>query len=244
MNAADDPSPADKAAAPHGGSAPGSLRLVMTLGGIAMISGLLVAMTSQVTKEPIKRNRREALEKAVFRVLPQATSRRSFRLSEQGLEVLPEERESEANLYAGYGADGKLAGIAMEASARGYQDVVKILYGYSPESRCITGMTVLQSSETPGLGDRVETDPDFQANFDALDASLDSAGVGLANAIVTVKHGNKTHPWQIDAISGATVTSAAIGTALNESASQQLPLLHRHEDALPPNDSSNRSTKP
>ncbi len=211
---------------------PSSIALIGTLAGIAVMSGLLVAITYQVTLEPIKKNRREALERAVFTVLPDATSRRNFVLDESALQALPDDAIAEANVYAGYNDAGEFVGVAMEGSARGYQDVVKVLYGYSPKTQTITGVTVLQSSETPGLGDRVETDPDFLANFDALDARLNPSGDALANAIVTVKHGKKTNGWQIDAISGATITSNAIGKALDQSASHMLPLLQRHKDAL------------
>lgn len=217
---------------PSNAAQPRSIALIGTLGGIAIMSGLLVALTYQVTLEPIRKNRREALERAVFTVLAEATSRENFLLDESGLQKLPGDAIAQANLYAGYNDDGELVGVAIEGSARGYQDVVKILYGYSPERECITGVTVLQSSETPGLGDRVETDPDFQANFDALDARLNASGDALANAIVTVKHGTKTDPWQIDAISGATITSNAIGQALQQSTSAMLPLLQRHKDGL------------
>jgi electron transport complex protein RnfG len=93
-------------------------------------------------------------------------------------------------------------------------------------------MTVLQSTETPGLGDKVSTDPDFLANFDCLEARLNEEGSAMANEIVTVKNGNKTQPWQIDGISGATVTSVAVGTAIRESTNKMLPLLLEHKDAL------------
>ena len=111
----------------------------------------------------------------------------------------------------------------MEASARGYQDVVKILYAYDPEQQGIVGITVLQSSETPGIGDKVETDANFQENFDCLDARLNEAGTELANEIITVKNGRKVNPWEIDGISGATITSTAIGKALNRGATTMLP---------------------
>ncbi len=211
---------------------PPSYRLILTLAGIAMMSGLFVATTFQVTRERIAENRAEALQKAILKVLPEATSRRNFILDESGLQELDASSAAKPTLFAGYNDAGELTGVAMEASARGYQDVVKILYGYAPEFECITGFTVLQSSETPGLGDRVETDAEFLQNFECLDASLNAEGTDLANKIVTVKHGDKTDPWQIDAISGATVTSAAIGSALQSSASEVLPDLKPHLDKL------------
>ncbi|HAR67090.1 MAG TPA: FMN-binding protein [Lentisphaeria bacterium] len=215
--------------APVPTASPSSLRLIATLAGIAIMSGLLVALAAEFTREPILKNRREALEKAVFTVLPEATARKNFLLNESGLTPLGDDAISEANCYAGYNESGELVGVAIEASARGYQDVVKILYGYNPHTNCILGFTVLQSSETPGLGDRVETDPDFLANFACLEATLNEAGTDLKNQIVTVKNGTKKHPWQIDAISGATVTSTAIGTALQKSTTKLLPLIHKVE---------------
>jgi electron transport complex protein RnfG len=47
-----------------------------------------------------------------------------------------------------------------------------------------------------------------------------------------VRHGSKRAPWEIDAIAGATVTSRAVGKAVNASAQRLLPLLARHREAL------------
>ncbi|WP_455198810.1 FMN-binding protein, partial [Kaarinaea lacus] len=116
-----------------------------------------------------------------------------------------------------------LQGIAAEAAAQGYADTIVLLYGYNPDCECITGINILKSAETPGLGDKIFKDREFIANFKALDARLNEERNALNNPIVTVKHGKKTEPWQIDAISGATVSSRAVGKALNNSAQFLLP---------------------
>ncbi len=211
---------------------PSSRSLILTLGSIAMISGLCVVLAYQLTLPRITLNRQRALERAIFTVLPNTTSRTNLLLDENGLTLLPDEAFAQANAFAGYDADGNLTGLAMEASARGYQDVVKVLYGYSLDKACIIGITMLESRETPGLGDRVESDPDFLANFDCLDAALVPDGTAVANPIITVKHGKKTDPWQIDGISGATVTSTAIGNGLRESTNRLLPILEKYRGAL------------
>ena len=207
---------------------PSSGRLIAVLGGIAMVSGLLVVTAFQATQPRIARNRRAALERAVFTVLPGATVRSNLVVDAAGLTPLPDEALSEANVFAGYDVSGALVGVALEASARGYQDVVRLLYGYAPDRECIIGITVLQSTETPGLGDRIETDPGFLENFSCLDARLNDDRTDLLHSIETVKHGEKTDPWQIDGISGATVTSSAVGKALRESTHTMLPLLARY----------------
>lgn len=211
---------------------PKSSKLITALAAIAMISGLLVAVTFQVTAPVIKKNQQEALERAIFQVLPDATVHANFRLEDDELTALTPEQFADANVFAGFDAEHQLVGVAMEGAARGYQDVVRILYAYVPDQEGIIGFTVLQSSETPGIGDKVETDDAFLANFNPLDARLNEAGDALAHDIITVKNGRKVNPWEIDGISGATITSSAVGNALNESAATMLPTLMANQDLL------------
>lgn len=211
---------------------PPSRTLITTLGLIAMLSGFLVVLTYQLTLPRITQNKQDALEHAVFTVLPSAITRINYLLDESGLVELPDEEFARANVFAGYNETGELTGLAMEASARGYQDVVKILYGYSLETQCVVGITVLETRETPGLGDKVDTDTAFLENFTCLDASLNTEGTAVKNPIHTVKHGQKTDAWQIDAISGATITCTAIGNALQKSTTEKLPLLAKHKSSL------------
>ncbi len=185
--------------------------------GVGMMCGLLIAVVYSGTLPIIERNKAEALEKAVFAVLPGAARRETIELD--GGEV-----------HAGFNVDGKLVGVAIEASSMGYADLVTLLYGYSPEDETIIGIRVLTSKETPGLGDKIEKDEAFLRNFEALDARLDASGGSVANRIVTVKSGTKTEPWQIDGITGATITSNAVGEALGKSTERWLPLVKEWAD--------------
>jgi len=211
---------------------PPSMRLIATLGLIAMFSGLAIVLVYQITFEPIARNRREALEKAVFDVLPNAVQRVNYRVDQDGLTRVEGNEVASANAYAGYTEDGRLVGLALPASARGYADVIRVLYGYDPVREIIIGFKVLQSAETPGLGDKIETDPAFLQNFEALSVKLNEEKSALLHDVVTVKRGQKNEPWQIDGITGATVSSMAIGQALRESTAELLPLLAPHVDVL------------
>ena len=185
--------------------------------GVGMMCGLLIAVVYSGTLPIIERNKAEALEKAVFAVLPGAARRETIELD--GGEV-----------HAGFNADEVLVGVAIEASAMGYADLVTLLYGYSPEKEAVIGIRVLTSKETPGLGDKIEKDEAFLENFVALDARLDASGTSVANRIVTVKSGTKTEPWQIDGITGATITSNAVGEALGSSTERWLPLVKEWAD--------------
>lgn len=207
--------------------------MIRTLGGIAMLSGFLVVLVFQITKPMIEENQRRAIEAAVFQVIPGAVTRRDFFIDAQGIRPEVDDKQTDATrIYAGYDADGRLMGIAARAGAQGYADMIYLLLGYDPACECIRGIKVLKLAETPGLGDKIITDPAFRANFEALDARLDAAAKALANPIVTVKAGTKRNAWEIDAISGATISSKAVGKALNNSAQALLPLLVPRLDEL------------
>ena len=201
------------------------------LGGIATLSGLLVVLVFEATAPIIAENQRIRTEQAVFDVVPNAVTKRDFVLTDQGL-VPAGEGAVGMTVYAAFDAAGALAGVAFPGSAQGYAGVIDFLFGYDPACQCIVGSRVLKSTETPGLGDKIETDPRFLENFRALDARPNAEGTGLANAIVTVKHGTKSEPWQIDAVSGATISSNAMGRALNQSAQVLVPALARGLDLL------------
>ena len=210
---------------------PSSAKLITTLATVAMISGLLVVLVYEFTKPIIAENQRRATERAIFTVLPSAKSRLTFVVEQDKLKLAGDKTEGEL-VYAGYDQHNNLVGVAINAAAQGYQDIVKILYGYNPESNCIIGFDVLKSTETPGFGTKITTDKQFLANFKCLDAQLNVAQSGLANAITTVRHGTKKHDWQIDAISGSTITSNAIGRMLNKSAQKLLPVVIKNLEVL------------
>ena len=207
--------------------------MLRTLGLVAALSGFLVVLAHHLSLPLIEENKRIAIERALFKVIPGAVTRRDYLLTATGMEPLGETAADQGmHLYAGYDAQDRLAGVALEAAAQGYQDVIRILYSYDPACECIRGIQVLKMAETPGIGDKIAKDPDFLQNFAALDARLDATGNGLAHAIVSVKSGSKTEPWQIDAISGATISSKAVARMLNDSAQQAAPVIMRHLHVL------------
>ncbi len=221
--------------------APGPIELIKVLGVIATVSGILIVGAYQMTAGARSSNQQKAREAAVFQVVPGATSYTEYALTaDTATAILGAETtapEGSRSVFVGYNASGAMAGIALEGGAQGYSDIVQILYNYSPDCECVTGFTVLSSRETPGLGDKILKDAGFLANFKTpknpgLDAKLNAEKSALANEIVTVKHGTKTHPWQVDAISGATITSRAVGKGINQSAKMVLPLVAKHLEVM------------
>ena len=215
----------------HAAPATPGFRMIRTLGLIAMLSGLVVVLVFHWTQPIIAENQRIATEKAVFQVIQGAEKRRDFLLGPAGATPAEEGGDGE-KVYAAYDADGRLRGVAMPAAAQGYQDMIRLLFGYDPYCECIRGIKVLKMTETPGLGDKIIKDPEFQKNFEALDAALTGDRAALKNDIVTVKHGTKQHPWEIDAISGATISANAVGKALDQSAGVLAPLVQKYLKAF------------
>lgn len=224
------PPPAPPPATPN-------MALIRALGLVSTICGLVIVGAYQITLDAVAANKRLALERAVFKVIPAAKTMIEYvaladgTIRPKGSDAAPE-ATSGVGFYATYDAAGQLAGIAAEGGAKGYADTVRILYGYSPACQCIVGIGVVSMRETPGIGDKVVTDAEFLKNFVALDVKLNAELTALANEVKTVKHGTKSEAWQVDAIAGATITSRAVGKAINESAKNLLPRLVPKLDAL------------
>lgn len=190
--------------------------------GIGLIGGLLIVTAFELTFDRIERNKAAALQRAIFHVLPGATTSRPYLLgTSDRFEPLQGDAQvsshGEKPIYAGFDAQGALVGLAIEAQGMGYQDTIRVLYGYAPKSGAIVGLEVLESKETPGLGDKIISDPEFRRNFERLAVVLDAAGKALEHAIAAVKHGEKRDPWQVDGITGATVSSKAIANLIDAS---------------------------
>ncbi len=223
--------------APGAGAAPEltpTTSIVKTLGIVATVCGLIIVGAYEGTYSAVAANRKIVLERSVFKVLPGSESIVEYYATPQGVQPAGggETPAGAIKVYAAYGAQGKLNGVAAEAAAKGYADTVRILYGYSPNCNCIVGIGVVSMRETPGIGDKIITDKEFLANFTALDVRLNQDMSALANGVKTVKHGTKNNPWEIEAISGATVTSKAVGKGINDSAQALLPKLVPHIEKL------------
>lgn len=195
--------------------------------GVGVLCGLLIVTVYLVTLPVIQANEAAYLEQAVFRVLPGAVSKHSFFLAEDGTFRPAVAGDAPGRtVHAGYDGAGALVGVAIPGQGMGYADTIRVLYGYAPEREVIVGLQVLASKETPGLGDRIEKDPAFQQNFVALDVRLAADGQSIAHPVVPVKHGEKTEPWQIDSITGATISSKAVARILREGSEAWVPPVH------------------
>ncbi|UCE87651.1 MAG: FMN-binding protein [Deltaproteobacteria bacterium] len=187
----------------------GPARMMATLGIAGLSSGFALVSIHLLTQPRIERNRAEALEAAIYHVLPGASRSEAFVLRDGELTPFrdPEGRlPDEEAVYAGYDDAGEPVGFAIPAEGPGFQDTIKLIYGYDPARRRIVGMEVLESRETPGLGDKIIKDDAFVENFRDL---------AVTPELVVVKR-KRTRENEVDAISGATISSNAVVRIINE----------------------------
>lgn len=230
-----------QAQAPALPAATGTATLLRALAVVCAVCGLIVVGAYESTLAAAQANRRLAVERAVFKVLPRAKKVVEYLALPSGEIVRGTGGDPPAGavrFHAAYDEAGQLAGIAAEGAAKGYADTVRVMFGYDRGCQCVVGIGVVSMRETPGIGDKILTDRAFLENFKALDVRLKDDLSALANEVRVVKHGSKTQPWQIDAISGATVTSRAVGKGLNDAAQALLPRLLPRLDTLKKGDSA------
>ncbi len=193
---------------------PSSFKLVFTLGIAGLLSGIILVGTFIYTKPMIQANKDAAIQRAIFKVLPECTTYSTLKMEDGALvlKVADDSKKEEADkeellIYSGFNAAEELIGFAILGSEPGFQDVIGALFGYDAINKVIIGFEVLESKETPGLGDKIFKDADFQTNFKAL---------AVTPEIIAVKPGTKQNANEVETITGATISSKAVVRLLNE----------------------------
>lgn len=195
---------------------PGSSRLVLTLAVAGLISGIAIIGIYEATLSTITANKARELKEAVFKVLPKVSRMQKLVYKQGQLVTTSQQQKDEQPVYAGYNHEGQFVGYAIPAKGPGFQDTISILYGYQPDALRVVGMEVLESRETPGLGDKIYKDAEFVGGF---------AELSVEPEIVVVKKGRKTKANEIDAITGATISSKAVVKIINQSNVNWFPKL-------------------
>ncbi|MEE4377877.1 MAG: FMN-binding protein [Candidatus Competibacteraceae bacterium] len=146
------------------------------------------------------------LRQQVTQVLPGASQFQQLQYFDRSWQPVDLGSDNEDSLYAGYDQTGQFVGYAVPGEGPGYQNPIRLLYGYRPEQRLIVGMKVLDSGETTGWGEQALQDEDFLANFRAL---------AVDPKLEVVESGEKDQPNEVDIMTGATISSQAIVQILN-----------------------------
>ena len=211
-----------------------SNKMLFAMVGIGLMCALLIVLTYEGTKHIIAKNKAEALEQAIFKVLPGTVTTAGYYWDGSAFTPLNGTEADGQRVYAGFSESGTLTGFALPAVGLGYAGEIRVLYGYEPAQEAIVGFYVLESKETPGLGDKIEKDPAFTANFEALSVAVAADGKSLKNKIRYTKSGEKQNAWEVDGITGATISSQAVAEALSTSTAEWVPRLYEVKDQFEP----------
>lgn len=198
-----------------------TFRLIATLAVAGALAGLLIVLVNQHTKPLIDKYKAEQLQKAVYEVLPDVERYNTYYLVDGSLAFsLPEgAKENEyKRIYVGYDASQEVKGIAISRGESGFQDVVQVIFGFDPSNGQLVGMKILDSKETPGLGDKIFKDMNFVNQFFAnpdtpLVAVKPGAGKGGSN--------------EIDTITGATISSKVVINIINNGLKEWNPIIEK-----------------
>ena len=164
------------------------LRIALTLVVITAVVAAALACVNSVTKPIIERMTLEKTQNAIATVLPGGY--------DTELAQFPDATGLVSKVYQGTN------GYALEVTPAGFDNTITMMVGVDTEGK-VLGISIIDHSETAGLG--------------AVAAATTSAGeafrgqfVGKSGSVAVSKDGG-----QLDAITGATITSRAVCTGVN-----------------------------
>jgi len=182
------------------------LVLMLALFFGASLAGVHLRLGPKIEENKINETRHKIPEIILgsFQAEELAKGGKSLAIKAHTISVEKQGRKVFYNVYEARYPDGKLAGWVAKSSGQGYADKIELLIGFSPSVDAITGIFILDQKETPGLGNKIIT-VDWRQQF---------ANIKTVQPIEVTKSGAKD-PNQIDAITGATISSRSVTQIVN-----------------------------
>jgi len=172
------------------------IKMVVVLTVLSAFSGGLLAALRDNTKEKIEVQQLQFVKgpaiKAIFKDASNDPIADRFKLKDG---------DKERTFFVGV-LDGKPKAVAMESFGKGYGGDVGLMVGIDMETDTVVGVGVTTHSETPGMGARAKEDPSFAEQF---------KGMSLTEPFKVTQDGG-----QVNALSGATITSRAVSFAATD----------------------------
>ena len=182
---------------------------VLVLGSI--LTGVLVAVNFY-TAPVIERNEEIRQKSSVLQAF--AIPYTPGRVEEVFARNVEVQRQNGKTYYVGRDGD-----IAFPYTGSGLWGPIEGIVAIKPDFQTLTGVTVIQQEETPGLGGRIAGQP-FLSEFE---------GKRFVPKLELVPAGRSRADNQIDSITGATLTSNAFIAILNENLGEYVPVIERGE---------------
>jgi len=172
------------------------LKLFIAVVVFSCLSGGVLAAIQNVTKERIEYQQLKFIKGPTIKGIMEGCSNDPLI---DRLKILDEAKEM--NFFIGK-FEGKPNAVAFETFGKGFGGVLGVIVGVNLENDKIIGVGVTTHSETPGVGSRAKSDPQFAAQF---------KGLPIAEPFKVKADGG-----QIDALSGATISSRGVCGAVVE----------------------------
>lgn len=179
--------------------------LILTV--ITLVAGVLLGLVYEITKEPIAQAKEKAKMEAYRTVMAGAdTFDAETVLKKDKINKLLKKKDitgCTVDEVVAAKAKGEIIGyVFTTTTSEGYGGNIQISVGIKKDGT-VTGMEILSISETAGLGMNADK-PEFKSQY----------ANKLVDTFVVTKTGAKNDN-EIDAISGATITSNAVTDAVN-----------------------------
>ncbi len=168
------------------------IRLSLVLLLITAVTGIILGAVYTVTLEPIRAAKEREKMEALAATLPGAKEFKNIEVKDGG--IIKEINE---------GSDGgALLGYNFTVEPKGYAGPIELVVGIAKDGK-VMDIKILKHGETPGLGAK-STEPKFSDQFK-----------NKAVSKIEVSKNPPANDSEIQAISGATITSRAVASGVN-----------------------------
>ena len=164
---------------------------------ITLIAAILLGVVNSVTKEPIAEQAAKEAEEARRSVFPEAAS------FEESTSVIPQEYALIKGVHTALDANGDEIGIVASVVTKGYSSGLNLTVGVGADG-AVKGVIVGSHNETPGLGAEASEEY-FRGQY---------TGIPYSEPLTVVKNPPSADN-EVQAITGATITSRGVTNAVN-----------------------------
>ena len=174
------------------------LNMFVALFVICVVSGGILGLVYNATKDPIAAAEKAKKTEAIKNVLPEFQELKDMNVK-SALE------DAELPFHLAYDANGNFIGAAVETfTNKGFSGNISLMVGILADGT-VNNISVLQHAETPGLGSKM-SEPSFKDQFNNKHADSFNFNV-------------KKDGGDVDAITAATISSRAFCDAVNRAIS-------------------------
>lgn len=171
------------------------LKFGATLFIICLVASGLLSLVHSLTKDKIQDQKDNEEKMGLMDVLPKA---KDFEFMDRG----------DNSFYVGTDAQGGIVGYAFVAEKRGYSSDIITMVGITGDG-AIQGIKILSQNETPGLGSKIVEVKEDRTIWSVLSNKSESKVAPKPWFQEQFQGKNINDSYQIDAVTGATISSSA-----------------------------------